>query len=115
MGYNSHKASWSKHRHFFFLRKPSSMKTAICLVVCCFLLNSRLESGNAAKMPLARRKSASFLEEANEHVGRNKRCTKWLGGCSHQADCCAHLKCQTGYFRLQYCDIDWNPFDLSRN
>merc|ERR1712189_3140 len=51
----------------FFLRKLS-MKTAICLVVYCFLLNSRFESGSAAKTQLAKLKSASFLEEANEHV-----------------------------------------------
>merc|ERR1712189_139610 len=101
--YNSHKTSWSKHRHFFFLRKPSSMKTAICLVVCCFLLNSRFESGNAAKTQLAKLKSASFLEEANDHVhvGRNKRCTKRWGGCSYDANCCAHLTCF-----WQFCEWD---------
>jgi len=63
----------------------------------------RSEPGNAAQL-----KSASFHEEAKEHVheGRNKRgCTKWWGGCKKESDCCEHLECYKGLFR-QYCRWD---------
>merc|ERR1712168_110404 len=89
-----------------FIRKLSSMKTAICLLFCCFLLNFRFESGNAAKTQLAKLKSASFRKEANEHVGRNGQCKYWLGYCSDVQVCCAHLYCQHIRGGSAYCDWD---------
>merc|ERR1712002_730136 len=85
-----------------FIRKLSSMKTAIWLLVCCFLLNFRFESGNAAKTQLAKLKSVRFRKEANEHVGHNGRCKYWGGNCTY-VPCCAHLVCQLIRGSLSFC------------
>merc|ERR1712221_47290 len=88
---------------FFFLGNLcilSSMKTAICLAVCCFLLIFRFELGNATKTQYAKLKRANFYEKADEHVGerdehvgRNKRCVNWLGRCKRSWQCCGSNYC----------------------
>merc|ERR1711931_247669 len=88
---------------FFIL---SSMKTAICLAVCCFLLIFRFELGNATKTQYAKLKRANFYEKADEHVGerdehveRNKQCVGWLRKCKRTRDCCSGNYCSK-YIRL---------------
>merc|ERR1712189_76086 len=83
----------------------SSMKTAICLVVCCFLLNFRFELGNATKTLYAKLKRASFNGKANEHIGRNKRCSKFWGGCKTSDDCCGPVLNCAYQWGTSFCNL----------
>jgi len=81
------------------------MKTAICLVVCCFLLNFRFELGNATKTMYAKLKRASFYGKANEHIGRNKRCSKFWGGCKTSDDCCGPVLNCAYQWGTSFCNL----------
>merc|ERR1712189_175731 len=64
-------------KHFFSQIK---MKILLCLALCCFLLNYRIESGNAMTLP---------ARGQDEPERASAGCRQRGGHCSTNKDCCA--------------------------